>query len=325
MSYLINSYPEKFEGISLNKEIDYIVDPTKIKIKKKKFSLRFINQFSSFIFILNSFNKNSIQLCSTIEILFLCHLTRLIRRSSNKILFRPGIDWFFIKRDLKNRFGIFSVIFEIIFKVFIPKTIFIFQTEYIKHSYKTIRKDISGDVIINPIDLKNTLPKFSYDRSKPSNCIFIGRMNNVKGIDRFIELSKKKLNNNLINFHAYGEPKEIYEHELSIHFHGWQSKKDFKSENQILILPSRTEGLPNIMYEALQAKWKVIISKEVYELIKFDEKIMEYVEVIDFDKINSFQFDRILPNSDFNYEIDFSDRTIEIFFEKVNKLATDYN
>lgn len=325
MSYLINSYPERFEGISLNKEIDYIADPSKIKIKKKKFSLSFINKLSSFIFILKSFDKNSIKLCSTIEILFLCHLVRIIKGSRNKIVFRPGIDWFFIKKDLNNRFGIFSVIFEVIFKVFIPKTIFIFQTEYIKHSYKTIRQDISGDVIINPIDLTNTLPKYTHDRDKPLNCIFIGRMNDVKGIDRFIELSKKKLNNNLINFHAYGEPKELYEHELSIHFHGWQSKKDFISENQILILPSRTEGLPNIMYEALQAKWKVIISKEVYELTKFDKKIIKFIEVVDFDEVDSLQFDKILPKSGFNYEIDFSDRSIEIFFEKVNKLATEYN
>ena len=325
MSYLINSFPERFEGISLNKEIDYIDDPTKIKIKGKKFQFKFINQFSSFIFILNNFDKQSIKLCSTVEIFFLCHLARIIKRTKNKIIFRPGIDWFFIKEDFENRFGVFSKVFEILLKLFLPKTIFIFQTEFIKESYKSLSSEIIGDVIINPIDLKKTLPRFVYKKNETLNFIFIGRMNTVKGIDRFIKLSKNNQSKNLINYHAYGEPKELYEKELNILFHGWQSKKDFKKENQILILPSRTEGLPNIMYEALEAGWKIIISKEVYQLIRFDKKIINYVNVLDFEKMNFSQIDKVLSNLGSTYEIDFSDRTIDIFFKKVDKLATEYN
>lgn len=116
-------------------------------------------------------------------------------------------------------------------------------------------------IIHNPIDFESTVLEKNQDLSE-LRLAYIGRYTYQKGTDRILRaISENRLTKySIINFFGSGDI-EIESNEKIID-HGWNSSINW-DEFDILLFPSRWEGMPNIILEAIAngkpviaAKWK---------------------------------------------------------------------
>jgi len=100
--------------------------------------------------------------------------------------------------------------------------------------------------------------------------LYVGRINPEKGILKFIDLFKSlKLNAKLS---IISEIKNINETNADIKFlgHGYETESliDIYDEHNIMILPSYTEGHPQVVIESLARRRPVIIFEEISHIVK---------------------------------------------------------
>lgn len=116
---------------------------------------------------------------------------------------------------------------------------------------------------------------FECDRTKIANrkCIgYIGRLSSEKGIDKFlkaVEILEQKNQNFKYSFIVAGDGDlrgltEMVEEKLErLEYLGWVDKNKLYKllpQLRLLVLPSYTEGLPNIVLEAMNCKTPVIVT-----------------------------------------------------------------
>ncbi|MFD1362327.1 glycosyltransferase [Lentibacillus salinarum] len=151
--------------------------------------------------------------------------------------------------------------------------------------------------IYNPVDIQ-MIEKESKKGSSPfpnnnkKNVIAIGKMTEQKGIDLLLKsFANYRERTRDVNLWLLGEGKEQTKYELlaaslgiddSVHFVGRQNNP-FKWMNyaDLLILPSRYEGLPNVLLEALCCGCPVVTTdhpggtNEIMEIIDCPDRIVE--------------------------------------------------
>ena len=139
------------------------------------------------------------------------------------------------------------------------------------HNYYVNHLDISRvDILPNPVELSTDCNNFSI--SPVIKLLFLGKICDNKGIFTFIEYLKSNkyfLDNRIhLAIGGVGEDLRLLADISSLHniqFHGWADdvmKKHLLEECDIFILPSRYEGLPVSILEAM-ANYKPIIATNV--------------------------------------------------------------
>jgi glycosyltransferase involved in cell wall biosynthesis len=107
------------------------------------------------------------------------------------------------------------------------------------------------------IDLKLFTISIPYINRK-QNVGFVGRLSPEKGIEKIFQLAE--MNDPTFEIHVAGDgplKKEIIElekHHKHLHYDQWIRHKDiplYLNQLKLLIIPSETEGLPNVMLEAM--------------------------------------------------------------------------
>lgn len=100
--------------------------------------------------------------------------------------------------------------------------------------------------------------------SAPFRLLFVGNINESKGADRAVEIALRLLASGIdieMDIIGDGELRAELEkrvgqlkQEKHFHFHGWQSHEDilpFYKQGHFVLLPSRTEGWPKVLSEAM--------------------------------------------------------------------------
>ncbi|HIF9503240.1 TPA: glycosyltransferase family 4 protein [Photobacterium damselae] len=113
-----------------------------------------------------------------------------------------------------------------------------------------------------------SLPKLPSKLAKPNkimNVAFVGRLEKVKGFDRFCVMANALPQ---YQFHVFGDgmlhkliPKHIHDHGMVSAMDGYWSQLD------VLLIPSRAEGLPMAAIEAM-ANQVIVIATNVGDLAK---------------------------------------------------------
>tara|TARA_B100002051_G_C16619599_1_gene577494 strand:+ start:95 stop:658 length:564 start_codon:yes stop_codon:yes gene_type:complete len=144
------------------------------------------------------------------------------------------------------------------------------------------------------------------------NLIYVGRIKKEKGIFSLLNLVKKQPKINLTIVGArQEETKTINQENVNIVNIVNDKKKliDLYDENNIMILPSYTEGYPMVILESLSRFRPVIIFKEIEHIIEdrkgifvSDRNFLSLLEKINYviDNYNSIQEsmrNNILPNN----------------------------
>lgn len=288
LAHVVNNWAPhhgRLEAISLSNNNNYILDSEKVRIISKNIvPFRKINRVINLIFVsLKVPPKSKVILCSYANLLILLPLLK-VRRC--KILFRPSIDFSYIKNEIEQRFNIFLSKFIISVLTFALRYVtLIFQSDKIRNSFGKLGR-VSGRVIQNPVEVDHlTFPAFERDlKSDGLNIILIGRLVPEKGFDRF--LSNFTAEKNSARVHVFGEGPEggalkelARARQLAVSFHGFQTLSDLNLVNPILVICSIIEGFPNVALEAALAGWPLVVSKEVYECLS-GTAVGDYATVI---------------------------------------------
>ena len=138
---------------------------------------------------------------------------------------------------------------------------------------KKFMLDVNHVMIPAGVDVKKFTPKIKIEVNTKVKLLFVGRLVNQKGIDVLLDALYKLDSKNLwsLNIVGDGPLKEILNEsvfrlklENNVNFLGWKDRNDLPSiykENDILILPSRDEGMPNVMLEAMASSLPIIGSR----------------------------------------------------------------
>ena len=113
----------------------------------------------------------------------------------------------------------------------------------------------------------------NFDHNKSINLLFVGWLEEFKGVHELLEVARDLLEEGYVfnlTFAGDGNSSKkakifIKDNNLSnnIHLCGWVNEtqlKELLSKNDIFILPSWAEGLPNSMIEAMSAGLSIIVS-----------------------------------------------------------------
>ncbi len=124
----------------------------------------------------------------------------------------------------------------------------------------SVSKNISNKIPRKNEVIKNFIDVDGCSRSHGSQIAFVGRLSYEKGPDLFSELSQK---NRIHDFHMYGGGPMDKEIEMgkpkNLFLHGSQNDMDRVWEKiAVLIVPSRAEGMPMAIIEALSRGIPVI-------------------------------------------------------------------
>ena len=218
------------------------------------------------------------------------------------IIFRPSIDLDYINKiffsnnilqKLLNGFGLYLL------RSYKNKR-YVFQTLKIKYSFEvnTLLSNSDGYLLLNnPLSQDRAFPQHTamYSGNMLLNFTYIGRATYDKGFDRYTAMSQ---NNNLSNhkFHYYGPSSIDTWENNNILDHGWSDPSNISYQNHILIIPSRVEGYPNILVEALSSGILVFCSNDVYNLLElYAQHLLPYINILDdfYDINDRFFYDSI--------------------------------
>ncbi|WP_033159848.1 glycosyltransferase family 4 protein [Mycoplasmoides alvi] len=134
---------------------------------------------------------------------------------------------------------------------------------------KMVKKNTNIKDIVPAINfpIATSIPNWNIDFNKKLNISYIGRMENgqknISFLNEIVELSIKL--NKPINIHAYGTglDENLLKNKKNIIFHGFinsEEIQDIYKETKILLLPSKFEGFPLVIVEALSHGIPCIIS-----------------------------------------------------------------
>jgi len=250
---------------------------------------RKINRVRNIIDAGLSIQKNSkVLVCSYFLLLILFPVAKL---RGYKILFRPSIDYNYIRREIYDRLGYiggFPLLFYM--KFALRSCALIYQTPGIRDSFANIVGTKSvGIIISNPVAHdSNSFPAYVKPESlNPIDILLVGRLVPEKGFDRVIEGFRKSSSEVRIHLCGEGPHKELltekaFQNNIKLIFHGFTNVRAANIKAAVLLVPSRIEGFPNVVLEAAMAGWPIVVSNEVQECI-FGSPVSLLCEVADFD------------------------------------------
>jgi len=153
-------------------------------------------------------------------------------------------------------------------------TRFVFQGQPLKKRFLAVFPQAAShvDVLSNWIDLGWRDSVSPLPTSEPVNILYMGWLHPYKGVDILIEgLARNAVQFGNCRFVLCGDGSERAMLEaaaaqtgLDIEFRGWvhgEAKAKAFSDAQIVILPSRVEGMPNVLLEAMSAGRPVVATK----------------------------------------------------------------
>ena len=135
---------------------------------------------------------------------------------------------------------------------------------------KISREKIS--VIPNGIDSDRFLPRSETTKTSPKRAIFVGRLHPQKGIDWLLETCPHwmpQLPDWELCLVGKGAEQHVQRYEKTrdslgnlknrIHFLGWRADvAELLAQSDLLLLPSRWEGMPNVLLQAMSCKLPVL-------------------------------------------------------------------
>lgn len=198
--------------------------------------------------------------------------------------------FFFLRSDGFLEYTIkFSVIGYIVYFLMFELFSLGSQTLSCSKNFKRLKKF----KILLPSELDNIWFKKNFNKKlkKKISILYVGRFRKEKGYQSLIEIFKKmnkKIDNYYLNLTLVGGDKKIKFIEKNIKALGHISSnlklRRLYDSHQILVLPSYTEGFPQVILEGFSRKKPVI----VFEEIKFLKKI--YPNGLFVSKRNEFSF-----------------------------------
>ena len=276
--------------------------------------------------------NSSVLICSYILLILMspiCYFKKV------KILFRPSIDLDYISQEIKRRFpGPLSWMIKAVLKLCLKKSYLIYQSPKIKKSFETnVRVD--GRVMNNPVDADHfALPPFNRAVSSDNYEFYlIGRLVVEKGFDRFLTNWVHTEKDVVVKICGEGDQRRELQNiaqsrEINVNFMGFTQSDALKVVNNILCVPSRIEGFPNIVLEGALAGWPIIISKEVAACLHGSE-LLKYCMVIDFD--SAFDPNMLIDFMKKHHFDDYIDQVLQIrsehsvsdFIENIKKIICE--
>lgn len=289
MSYLVNK-SERFEPISLQSRLDYLNNPERAIVAKSGYNkIKFFNKIKNTLFVLNKIRNKKYVITCSYELFIISSIISIFFKNT-QIYFRPSISFDYIDNEVKSRFPLFKHVIIFIFALCCKRSSLIFQSENISKSFSRFRTKKSI-TLQNPVSFdEKGIRSFTKDASSPLQIIFSGRLTHEKGFDRFLSCflatTDSKFNTRWICY-GTGAMKHLAEKTAGNHqnfdFEGWTSREHFDNRNSVLVIPSRIEGMPNIVLEAILAGWPVVASLEVYDIFSFDPIISQWIYKFDFE------------------------------------------
>lgn len=210
---------------------------------------------------------------------FIAHLLKI----KNYIFMRDG-NFYYKKQYINKNYSLYC-------------NKFIVQNS-VSYNLLNLYKYKNVDILRNPIDLNNNpidLNNNYIDGEYNINFIYIGWLTRTKGMDNIIRLIKSDRFSNYSNytFSFFGDGPYLDELlKLSyiyknINVFGWVSNatlKEYLSLNNILLFPSKFEGMPNTVLEALSYGNPVVLNR----FFGFEDCCNEASSCnVDFDDIDS--------------------------------------
>lgn len=192
-----------------------------------------------------------------------------------------------IKVIVRNNIGLFEIktlINRFLVNLLYPKSdkIVLQTEEMLDECKKWFKNDLNKFIVIpNPID-KATIDNNVKEKTSPldPNCcnfVFVGRISYVKGLDILIRAFKKvsrEIENAKLYIVGKIEQEEYYKsllHIVEINkltgkviFTGFSTNPHIYIKNaNSLVLPSRIEGMPNVVLDAMYLKTPVVVTRSV--------------------------------------------------------------
>ncbi len=277
------SYFEYFESSKIELKL-LVINGKKAKSKnydKNKIELNYNKFLFSLPAVIKLLKKENFDfvISSFPNISALILLTKVLRFHKCKVVVRqPNM----IKDSLKGTFKL--VLLKYIYKSLIKNAdaVIVTSNYMLKEAKKNKIIEKKIHLLSNPIDLDRTRKNIGPFRAKGKKIklIFVGRLVYQKGIDRILYLFKEFKNLELIligdGVEKEGLEKKAIELKVdkNINFLG-HIAKPFKyiAGADYFILPSRWEGLPNCVIEALALGTPVIALNDTKALLDYDENI----------------------------------------------------
>jgi glycosyltransferase involved in cell wall biosynthesis len=163
-----------------------------------------------------------------------------------------GSDWFINKRNWLRK--------RVINFVLRNTNLILTQTRSIRRELLNHYPSLKIEVIPNGVELSKEI-------ASGRNILFVGRLHKVKGLEYlFMALKKIKKYPPLLIVGEGQENKELkrISHGSNIQFVGAVSHSDVKKlmlKSKFLVLPSLSEGLPNVILEAMSVGLPVVATK----------------------------------------------------------------
>lgn len=337
LAILANSW-SRFDGllrlISLSTDNRYLKDGLVAEVFNENFSKnRKINRVLNILKAGLSIQKDSkVLVCSYFLLLILYPLSRL---KGFEILFRPSIDYNYIRREVVDRLGVIGGLPILFFLKFALRSCsLIYQTPGIKDSFaKIVGENSIGLIIPNPVahDSSSFPAYVKPDILSPLDILLVGRLVPEKGFDRVIDGFKNSSAEVRIHLCGEGPHKELLiekaaQYNIKLFFYGFTNVRSANISAAVLLVPSRIEGFPNVVLEAAMAGWPIVVSNEVHKCI-FGSPVSSLCEVINFEDSLSIDNLKMIVKShsiEDSFESIFSVRrthSVENFKESIQKLS----
>ncbi|MFA5746029.1 MAG: glycosyltransferase family 4 protein [archaeon] len=274
-----------------------------IRVSTPSFFKGFFYNFNSFLYLLFRKRDYDTIVCSGIMSAFFAGALKLIKFNKFRLYCRWDTPAYISKTKLL--YPLEKLTYSLFVDRFLLKAEF--EAQRIKKLYSL--KKLNYTVVGFGIDYKspnsqklNTIRKIAY----------IGRLDQIKNIFIMID-TFSKLNNNLeLNIYGDGPLKNrmiahIKKRNLkNVKYHGFVSDVKAKlQENDCLILLSKTEGLPNIILEAMILKKPIIMSdiglfsKDIIYVVRLNDSKTMAKEIQQY--LNNKQLQEKLVNNANNY------------------------
>ena len=264
--YYCENHDEKSipEGLSKYNQIRYLVRNSskvgvhKINIKKIIISKNFFSFLSEIIKTLKISDTNYLLISITPLTFFSFIILFFFKKKTFVYLRSSGHE------EYKYIFGSWAVcLYHLMYKIVTS------GSKVIVCDYKLYNKNKSYLVLPSKLDSR------WLSKQKPAlldeiRFLYVGRINPEKGILKFIEMFKElKLKAKLT---IVSKNKILNEKAINIKFlgHGFETESliNIYDDHNIMILPSFTEGHPQVVIEALSRKRPVIIFEEITHIVK---------------------------------------------------------
>lgn len=159
----------------------------------------------------------------------------------------------------------------------------------------------AGKIVVIPNGIEPLEYPQKTEKKGGKFAVVIGRLHRQKGIDTLIEMWPDKCRLLII---GEGEDEKLLkkaaETKKSIEFLGWRSDiPEILAESDLLILPSRWEGMPNVVLQAMAAGLPVLATRSegVEELLGANmiEQTWQFGNAIEFrEKFDTLFYDEVL-------------------------------